>query len=387
MRSYGAPGSRHCPALGLFEPKHIYSLKGEKSMRVLTILFLLIGAFLLAACQTNAAPQAVTPVVVTEIERVEVPADPGRLVIYSGRSESLVGPIIDQFAAVTGIQVEVRYGSTSELAATILEEGRNSPADVYYAQDPGALGALAARGLFAPLPVASLEKVAPRFVADDGSWVGISGRARVVVYNTDLVDPADLPDDIWGFVEPQWRGRIGWAPTNGSFQAMLTGMRAVWGEEQTREWVRGIQANDPVVYSNNTSMVTGVAAGEAAVGFTNHYYLYNFIAQEGEGFKARNYFLPNGGPASLLMVSGVGILQTAPNVDNAQRFVDFLLSVPAQQYFATRTNEYPVVEGVATAPALPPLAEIDAMATDMNLADLADLPGTAQMLSELGVLP
>jgi iron(III) transport system substrate-binding protein len=341
-------------------------------MRIFTICLLAAAFFALTACQSTATTQ---------------PNDSGRLVIYSGRSEALVAPIIEQFVAATGIQVDVRYGSTSEMAATILEEGRNSPADIYYAQDPGALGALAARGSFAPLPAETVANVAPRFVADDNSWVGISGRARVVVYNTDMVDPADLPDDMWGFVEPEWRGRIGWAPTNGSFQAMLTGMRAVWGEEETREWLRGIQANNPVVYSNNTSTVTGVAAGEVAVGFVNHYYLYNFLAQEGEGFKARNYFLPDGGPASLIMVSGVGILQTAPNAANAQRFVEFMLSVPAQQYFASRTNEYPVVDGIQLPPGLPPLAEIDALAVDINLSDLADLSGTAQMLSELGILP
>lgn len=341
-------------------------------MRMFTVCLLAVAAFALTACQSTNSTE---------------PDGPGRLVIYSGRSEALVAPIIEQFAAATGIQVDARYGSTSEMAATLLEEGANSPADIYFAQDPGALGALAARGLFAPLPAAALEKVAPRFVAEDGSWVGISGRARVVVYNTDMVNPADLPDDIWAFTEPEWNGRIGWPPTNGSFQTMLTGMRAVWGEERTREWVSGIQANNPVVYSNNTSLVTGVAAGEVAVGFTNHYYLYNFLAQEGEGFKARNHFLPEGGPASLIMVSGVGILQTAPNAANAQRFVEFLLSAPAQQYFATQTNEYPVGEGIRAAPGLPPLADIDAMAVDINLSDLNDLPGTARMLSELGVLP
>ena len=341
-------------------------------MRIFTVCLLACVALSLAACQSNETIQE---------------DGPGRLVVYSGRSEALVAPIIERFAAETGIQVDVRYGSTSEMAATILEEGRNSPADVYYAQDPGALGALAARGLFAPLPPEITADVASRFVADDHSWVGISGRARVVVYNTDMVDPADLPDDLWGFLEPEWNGRIGWAPTNGSFQAMLTGMRAVWGEAETREWLRGIQANNPVVYSNNTSIVTGVAAGEAAVGFVNHYYLYNFLAQEGEGFKARNYFLPNGGPASLIMVSGVGILQTAPNGANAQRFVQFLLSNEAQSYFAAQTNEYPVVDGIALPPGLPPLAEIDRLAININLSDLADLPGTAQMLSELGILP
>jgi iron(III) transport system substrate-binding protein len=336
---------------------------------------LLLGlSILLVACggQTAVTPEA---------------ADPGRLVIYSGRSEALVAPIIQQFQDATGIRVEVRYGSTSEMAATILEEGRHSPADIYYAQDPGALGALETAGILSPLPAATLAKVPARFQAAGGEWVGISGRARVVVYNIDRVTPAELPDDLWGFTEAQWHGRIGWTPTNGSFQAMVTGMRAIWGEEQTRQWLRGIQANNPVVYDRNTALVTAVAAGEVDVGFTNHYYLYNFLQQEGEGFKARNYFLPGGGPGSLIMVSGVGILQTAANRANAERFIDFMLSTPAQQYFAAQTFEYPVVEGVRPVATLPSLAELDAAAVDISLNDLADLEGTAQMLSDLGILP
>ena len=354
----------------------------------------------LAACQTTSEPVEVTRVVTetvteeVEVTRVvEVPgeseaADPGRLVIYSGRSESLIQPIIDQFAAATGIQVEVRYGSTSEMAGVLLEEGANSPADIFYAQDPGGLGAVSQAGLLAPLPAELLARVPARFAAEDGTWVGISGRARVVVYNTSVItDPAtELPQDIFDFIDPVWNGRIGWAPTNGSFQAMVTAMRSVWGDEKTAEWLTGIQANNPVVYDGNTPIVSGVAAGEVDVGFVNHYYLYRFLAEEGESFPARNQFLTSGGPGSLIMVSGAGILNTAPNAANAQRFMDFMLSTPAQQYFAAQTYEYPVVEGVAVSGGIPPLADLDSIALNISLADLADLAGTQDMLFDLGII-
>jgi iron(III) transport system substrate-binding protein len=311
----------------------------------------------------------------------------GDLVIYSGRSESLVGPIIERFEAESGIKIEVRYGGTAELAATLLEEGENSPADIFYAQDPGGIGAVAAAGLLAPLPADVLGLVPARFESPDGNWIGISGRARVVAYNTESLSEADLPADIWGFTEPEWQDKIGWAPTNGSFQAMVTGMRAVWGEEKTAEWLTGIQANNPVVFENNTSVVAAVGTGEIEIGFVNHYYLYRFIAEQGDDFPARNYFLPSGGPESLILVSGAGILNTAPNAENAEKFLEFLLTREAQQYFADETFEYPVVDGVATHPLLPPLADLDAVAVDIPLASLSDLEGTAALLSEVGVLP
>jgi len=321
-------------------------------------------------------------------ETTSTEADSGKLVIYSGRSESLVQPIIDQFAEATGIDVEVRYGSTSEMAGLLLEEGENSPADVFYAQDPGGIGAIADAGLFTTLPTETLEQVPSRFASDDGNWVGVSGRARTVVYNTDEInDPeAALPHDLMGFTAPEWNGRIGWAPTNGSFQAMVTGLRSVWGEEQTREWLQGIQANNPVVYPKNTPIVEAVGNGEVSVGFVNHYYLYRFLTSQGEDFAARNYFLPSGGPGSLIMVSGTGILENADNAENAQRFVDFLLSLPAQQYFAAQTFEYPLIEGVNTVSNLPPLEELNAVAIDMPLGDLADLQGTQDLLIDLGII-
>ncbi len=343
--------------------------------------FLYIGllwALLMTACQGGADSGTAEP--------ADAP-DAGDLVIYSGRSESLVAPIIERFEAESGIRVEVRYGGTAELAATLLEEGENSPADVFYAQDPGGIGAVSAAGLLAPLSQDILNRVPERFASPDGNWVGISGRARVVVYNTETVSEADLPDDIWGFTEPEWEGRIGWAPTNGSFQAMVTGMRAVWGEEQTAEWLTGVQANNPIVFENNTSVVAAVGTGEVEVGFVNHYYLYRFIAEQGENFPARNYFLPSGGPDSLIMVSGAGILATAANAENAQEFLEFLLAEEAQQYFADETYEYPVLDGIAIHALLPPLTDLDAVAANIPLASLSDLEGTAALLSDVGILP
>jgi iron(III) transport system substrate-binding protein len=311
--------------------------------------------------------------------------DAGRLVIYSGRSESLVAPVIEQFSQASGVKVDVRYGNTAELAATLLEEGKNSPADIFYAQDPGGLGAVAKAGLLAELPQELLNKVENRFRSADGLWVGISGRVRVVVYNTQSLQPEDLPPDLFGFTDPRWKGKIGWAPTNASFQAMVTAMRQMWGEEKTREWLTGILANQPVVYDGNTAIVAAVGSGEIEVGFVNHYYLYRFLKEQGESFPARNHFLNNGGPDSLVMVSGIGRLASGKNEENALKFINFLLSPVAQQYFAGQTFEYPLVAGVQTQPGLTPLENLNT--ANITVDQLADLEGTLNLLRDTGVLP
>ncbi len=350
---------------------------------------LLVAMLAISACvpiQPAASTEATaTEVAPEEAAPAEAAGEAGSLVVYSGRSENLVGPLIEQFKAATGINVEVRYGSTSEMAATLLEEGANSPADVFFAQDPGGIGAIAAAGLLAPLPEAIVATVKPEFTSPDGLWVGVAGRARVVVYNTDMLNEADLPADIADFTDPAWAGRIGWAPTNASFQVMVTAMRKYWGEEETRAWLEGIQANEPVVYEGNAPVVEGVAAGEVEVGFVNHYYLYRFLAEQGEAFPARNYFLPSGGPGSLVMVAPAGRLATGQNEANANTFIAYLVSPEAQQYFTENTNEYPVVEGVAGPEGLTPIEELNA--PDIALTDLADVQGTTQLLQEVGVLP
>ena len=307
------------------------------------------------------------------------------LIVYSGRSEDLVQPLIVQFEEDTGINVQVKYGETAEMAATILEEGSNSPADVYYGQDAGALGYLDQEGRLAELPQELLDRVDPRFRARDGRWVGLSGRARVVAYNTENVDPATLPSSILDFTDEEWGGRIGWAPTNGSFQAFVTALWLIEGEDAAREWLEGIKANGAKDYPNNTAALEAAANGEVDVAFVNHYYLYPALAERGDGFGARNHYTGPGDAGSLVNVAGAGILDSADNRENAERFLEYMLSGDAQQHFADATFEYPLIEGIETHPDLLPLSDLDP--PDIDLSDIADLEGTLDLLRETGVLP
>lgn len=307
------------------------------------------------------------------------------IVVYSGRSEALVDSLFDRFTEETGIRVLVRYGDTAELAATILEEGRRSPADVYFAQDAGALGALSSAGRLQPLPESIVNKVDSRFRSPRGDWVGTSGRARVVAYNTDHVSPDELPDSIWGFTEPQWRGRIGWPPTNGSFQAFVTALRILEGEARAEEWLRGIQANQPRVYHNNTAVVDAIGRGEVDVGFVNHYYLFRFLAEHGDDFPVRHHYTA-GDAGSMINIAGMAVLDSASNVDAAHQLIEFLLSDAGQQHFADENYEYPLVTdgAVETHPVLRPLDEIET--PDIDLSNLEDLERTLELLLQIGVL-
>ena len=308
------------------------------------------------------------------------------LTIYSGRSQSLVHPLLEEFHETTGTQIDVKYGGSASTAATLLEEGDKTPADVVFLQDPGSLGSLAASGMLADLPQEILDQVDRRLRDPNGRWIGTSGRARTIIYNTEAIDPdADLPDSILDFTGDEWRGRVGWAPRNGSFQAFVTALRLQLGEDRAREWLEGIKDNDAKEYPNNVSIVQAAADGEIDVGFVNHYYLERFLAEHGPEFKARNYYIGNGDPGALVLIAGVGILQASDNKEIAREFIEFLLSRPAQVYFTSEVKEYPVAAGVEPEGDLPPIESLDP--PDVDLGSLSDLQGTIDLLRDVGVLP
>lgn len=311
--------------------------------------------------------------------------DESSITVYSGRTSSLVQPLLEQFAAETGIGIKVRYGSTAGTVALLLEEGDASPADVVLLQDAGALGALGKEGMLTKLPDDLLARVDPKFRSPAGEWAGVSGRARTVVYNTDVINPdRDLPESILDFVGPEWEGRLGWAPTNGSFQAFVTALRVIEGDATAKAWLEGIKANNPVDYPNNTSIVDAVARGEVDAGFVNHYYLHRFLTEQGPDFGARNHYSA-GDAGALINVSGVGILTSSKSAGSAQRLVEYLLSESAQRYFAEETTEYPLIEGVEAIGEIPPLASLDP--PDIDLSNLDDLRGTLDLMREAGVIP
>lgn len=307
------------------------------------------------------------------------------LTVYSGRNEALIGPLIEQFrAANPGIRVQVRYGDSAQLAAQILEEGPRSPADVFFSQDAGALGALVEAGRLGTLPQTLLNRVNPAYRAPGGEWLATSGRARVLAYNTRTLQANQLPASVFDLTGPQWRGRVGWAPTNASFQSFVTAMRVTHGDARTEQWLRDMKANGVRDYRNNVAIVEAVGRGEVAVGLTNHYYLYNFLRDQGTGFPVRNGYFRAGDIGNMLNVAGVGVLSGARNQVAAQRFVAFLTSPQAQTYFANQTFEYPLAGGVrpnAAVQALPAGA-----APNLNLNRVSDLQNTVRLLQRAGVL-
>lgn len=307
----------------------------------------------------------------------------GTITVYSGRSEDLVLPLLEEFTAATGVKVEFRAGDSGELAAQLLTEGAASPADVFFSQDAGALGALAGSQSFTTLPDDLLDVVPAAYRATDGTWVGTSGRARVFVVNPDLV-PAP-PTTIDELLDPQWKGMIGFAPTNASWQSFVTGLRVLRGDDGAREWLTAFAANDPVAFEKNGAVRDAVNEGDVAIGLVNHYYLYEKIAAEGaDAVVAVNQFAAAGDPGGLVNVAGVGVLKSSDNSAAALALVEFLLSERGQTYFAQTTYEYPLRAGVPVADGLPTLEELQPPAID--LSDLDSLAETQQLLDDVGLL-
>ena len=306
------------------------------------------------------------------------------LTIYSGREEELVAPLIAQFEENTGTDVEVRYGDSAELAATIAEEGDGSPADVFFAQDPGSLGAVAGEGLLAELPAESLDRVPEDFRDPDGRWVGTSGRSRVIAYNTDALPEGDVPDSVFDLTDERWRGKVGVAPTNASFQAFVTAMRLQQGEEKTRAWLEALKENGVRFYEKNTPIVEAVASGEIDLGLVNHYYLY-LVQEEQPGAPVANHFLPGEDPGALVSAAGVGVLENADNRDGAESFVEFLLSDEGQRFYTERAEEaeYPLVAGIPVKEGLPPFESLGG--PDVDFTTLGEeLEPTLELLNETG---
>ncbi len=306
------------------------------------------------------------------------------LTLYNGRSEELVGPLLEQFTADTGIEVALRSASSGELAAQLLTEGDASPADVFLSQDAGALGALTKEGLFAELPQEVLARVPEAYRAQDGTWTGLSGRVRVVVYDSDQVTEA--PDTIDEVVAGDYaEGRIGYAPTNASWQSFVTGLRVLRGEDAARAWLEDFAAQKPVAFEGNSQVRDAVDAGEVQIGLVNHYYLYELIQEKGQAeVAARNQFMAPGDPGGLVNVAGAGVLASTDQPEQAQALIDYLTSPKAQEYFAQETWEYPLVEGVEAPEGLPSLESLDPPALD--LSELDSIQQTQALLAEVGLL-
>jgi iron(III) transport system substrate-binding protein len=314
------------------------------------------------------------------------PDEGGSLTVYSGREEEFVAPLFERFETDSGVRVDVRYGDSAELAATIVEEGDASPADVFFSQDAGSLGAVAEAGLFSEIDPEILGRVEDRFRSPEGLWVGTSGRGRVAVYNTEALDASELPASILDFADPRWEGRIGLPPTNSSFQAHVAAMMLTIGEGPTRDWLEGLMANGVRFYEDNAATTRAVATGEIEVGLVNHYYKFEVEAEDGS-LPIANHYFESGDPGSFVNTAGVGILASAEHAEAARTFVDYATGEAGQSWVATDTWEYPVAPGHEPSVDILAISRFVGPESQVDLSDLGPaLPGALQLLAEVGMV-
>ena len=332
----------------------------------------------LAGC--SAAPAAVENSPTTTETATEQPlAEKSSITVYSGRKEKLVQSVIDQFTTETGITVEVRYAKSAEMAAQLLEEGDNSPADVFFSQDAGALGAVAKAGMLIELPSEIMGLVPTEYSAADGKWVGVSGRARVIVYDPDKV--SEVPTSVFDLANAEWQGRIGIAPANASFQAFVTAMRILHGEEKTLEWLKAMKTN-AVMYPKNSAILKAVENKTVDAGLINHYYWFAMSREIGvENMTSKLGYFKSKDVGNLINSAGVGILSDS---NAARSFVEYLLSKTGQQYFVGETSEYPLIPGVVAGVELTPMDQIPA--PEVDLSDLDSLEVTLDLIREAGLV-
>lgn len=306
------------------------------------------------------------------------------ITLYSGRIPAAIGPAVDSYEAKANRDVQVRFAETADLAATLVEEGDASPADVFFAQEPGAIAAVAEAGLLTKLPRDVLDRVPPQFRDPEGRWVGVTGRARVIAYNRDVVKKSELPPSPFGLTAPKWKSRVGWSPASSSMQEYVTALRAKYGDERTKQWLEEMVDNGAVSFPDNVTIRDAIDAGEIDVGLINHYYVAQAIAESGPDYPVAAYF-PPGGLGSLMLLTSVGVLESSDRKPEAFAFVRSLLSDESQSFFTSSSKEYPLARGVQPDPSLSvPLAKIPV--SDSSLVDLKELQGTIELMKESGAL-
>jgi iron(III) transport system substrate-binding protein len=327
-----------------------------------------------SACGAAPATQ-----VATEAPAVETGDVSGDLVIYSGRAEPLLQPVIDAFKVkYPDVNVLLKAGSNSELANALIEERANPQADVFITTELFTVQSLAQEGVFQSYKPVGADQLPAEFLGADNLWTGLTRRARVIIYNADLVPEEELPTSIFDLTDPRWKGQIAAAgSTNGSMQAQVAAMRQLVGEEKTEAWLNGLLANEVTFFGGHTDVRKAVGAGEFKLGLVNHYYYH---LQKAEGSNVGIIF-PDQAEGQIGLITNAtaaAIVNGAPHVAAAQAFLDFLVSSEGQKLFAEQNYEYPLVSDVALHPDVQPLdsfrlADVDVVAASQDFESTFDL--------------
>lgn len=307
----------------------------------------------------------------------------GTLTLYNGQHPETTSAIVQAFTRATGVPVAIRRGASAQLANQIVEEGGASPADVFYSEETAAIATLADRGLLAPVPSETLKQIPPQYAAKDGSWIGVSARCRVVGYNVDMIQPAALPPSVMDFAKPEWRGRVGFVPTSGEFQAQTLAIVKLKGRDAALDWLKGLRDNGRI-YNGNVAAVEAVQRGEIPTALVNNYYWFSAAEEIGaENMKCQLHYVGHKDPGALVTLSPAAALKTSKRPDLAQQFLGFLVSEAGQKALVEAVAEYPVRPGVTSPFALKPLDELDP--PDITPEDIADADLARVLRREAGL--
>ena len=299
------------------------------------------------------------------------------LLIYNAQHESLTKEWIDAFTKETGVKVTYRQGGDTELGNQLIAEGDASPADVFLTENSPAMAAVEKAGLFADLNADTLAQVPPQYRPATGKWTGVAARSTVFVYNKTRLQPDQLPKSMLDLQQPAWKGRWGGAPTKADFQAIVSALLQLKGEQAAAQWLAAMKTNAKI-YNDNIATMNAVNAGEVDGGIIYHYYWFRDQAntKEGSGNTELHYF-KNQDPGAFVSLSGGGVLKSSKKAQQAQQFLRFITGKAGQEVLEKGDSfEYTVASGVPANPALVPLNDLQAPVVDPSTLD-------AQKVSDL----
>jgi iron(III) transport system substrate-binding protein len=283
------------------------------------------------------------------------------IVVYNAQHENLVKSWVDGFTKETGIKVTLRNGDDSELGNQLVQEGSASPADVFLTENSPSMVLVDNANLFAPLDAETLKQVPAEYRPAHGRWIGIAARSTVFVYNPAKLSEQQLPKSLMDLAKPEWKGRWAASPSGADFQAIVSAMLALKGEQATLEWLKAMKANF-VAYKGNSTVMKAVNAGQIDGGVIYHY--YRFVDQSKTGENSKNtqlYYFKHQDPGAFVSLSGGGVLASSKHKAQAQAFIKYITGKEGQE--SLRTNnafEYAVGVNAASNPKLVPLKDLDA---------------------------
>jgi iron(III) transport system substrate-binding protein len=332
-----------------------------------------------------AALRQISQVVMLSLS-VAVSAHAASITVYNAQHEQVMNLLAKDFEAQTGVSVRIRNGEGPALAAQLVAEGANSPADVYFTENSPELMLLEEKGLLNKVDTATLQIIPARFNSPSGQWVGVTARESVLAYNTSKIQPSQLPPSLFDLAKPEWKGKVGIAPSDADFLPLVSAVLALKGQEQTLQWLKGLKANAQI-FDDDEGVVAAVNRGGVVTGVINNYYWARLHAELGDkATRSAIYHYGKGDVGGLVNVSGAAILKSAHNTDGAQQFLKYLVSERAQALMAKSriSYEYPLHAGVEADPLLKPFNELQP--PTLSLEQLGDDSQAGKLLRQAGLI-